>query len=63
VLALHDMVGLTHPEIGRVLDISVANSRVLLHRGRASLHQILERNCTLSFDGDGMPCECKNQCS
>jgi DNA-directed RNA polymerase specialized sigma24 family protein len=29
VLALHDMAGLTHPEIAGVLGVSVANSRVL----------------------------------
>jgi RNA polymerase sigma-70 factor (ECF subfamily) len=63
VLALHDMAGLTHPEIASVLDISIANSRVLLHRGRAALREILRRNCTLSFDGDGIPCERKEECS
>jgi RNA polymerase sigma-70 factor (ECF subfamily) len=63
VLALHDMAGLTHPEIASVLDISVANSRVLLHRGRAALRRILEQNCTLSFDGDTIPCERKGGCS
>lgn len=63
VLALHDMAGLTHPEIAAVLHISVANSRVLLHRGRAALRKILEQNCTLSFDGDGIPCERKPECS
>jgi len=63
VLALHDMAGLTHPEIASVLDISVANSRVLLHRGRAALRAILEQNCTLSFDGDVIPCERKGGCS
>jgi RNA polymerase sigma-70 factor (ECF subfamily) len=63
VLALHDMAGLTHPEIAAVLDLSVANSRVLLHRGRAVLRKILEQNCTLSFDGDSIPCERKEGCS
>jgi RNA polymerase sigma-70 factor (ECF subfamily) len=63
VLALHDMAGLTHPEIASVLDISVANSRVLLHRGRAALREILKHNCTLAFDGDAIPCERKAECS
>ena len=63
VLALHDMAGLTHPEIAGVLGISVANSRVLLHRGRAALREILRQNCELSFDGDGIPCERKQGCS
>jgi RNA polymerase sigma-70 factor (ECF subfamily) len=59
VVALHEMAGLTHPEIASVLDISLSNSRVLLHRGRAALREILRRNCTLSFDSDGVPCERK----
>lgn len=59
VVALHDLAGLTHPEIASVLDISLANSRVLLHRGRAALREVLRRNCTLSFDNDGVPCERK----
>jgi RNA polymerase sigma-70 factor (ECF subfamily) len=59
VVALHEMEGLTHPEIASALGISVANSRVLLHRGRAALREILRRNCTLSFDNDGVPCERK----
>jgi RNA polymerase sigma-70 factor (ECF subfamily) len=63
VLALHDMAGLTHLEIAGVLGVSVANSRVLLHRGRAALRKILEQNCTLSFDGEGIPCERKEECS
>jgi RNA polymerase sigma-70 factor (ECF subfamily) len=60
VVALHEMAGLTHPEIASALGISVANSRVLLHRGRAALREILRHNCTLSFGGDGAPCERKS---
>jgi len=59
VLALHEMAGLTHGEIAAVLDISVANSRVLLHRGRAALRALLRQNCELRFDADGIPCERK----
>ncbi len=59
VMALHDMAGLTHAEIADVLEISVANSRVLLHRGRAALRGILKQNCVLSFD-DAVPCERKS---
>jgi RNA polymerase sigma-70 factor (ECF subfamily) len=59
VLALHEMAGLTHGEIGAVLDISEANSRVLLHRGRAALRALLRQNCELRFDADGIPCERK----
>jgi RNA polymerase sigma-70 factor (ECF subfamily) len=59
VLALHELAGLTHPEIADALGITVANSRVLLHRGRAALRAILEQNCNLSFDSEGIPCERK----
>ncbi len=57
VVALHDAGGLTHPEIAALLDISEANSRVILHRGRKALQALLEEGCILSFDGDGIPCE------
>jgi RNA polymerase sigma-70 factor (ECF subfamily) len=58
VVALHDLAGLTHSEIAAVLEISVANSRVLLHRGRGALREILKQNCVLSF-GEAVPCERK----
>ncbi len=51
------MPRLTHPEIAALLDISEANSRVILHRGRKALRPLLEESCILSFDGDGIPCE------
>ena len=57
VVAFHDRAGLSHGEIAKALDISQANSRVLLHRGRAALREILESSCVLSFDGDDIPCE------
>ena len=59
VLALHDMAGLTHAEISTALGISVSNSRVLLHRGRAALRETLDRSCLLSFEADAIPCERK----
>ena len=57
VLAFHDMAGLSHKEIAAQLNISVANARVLLHRGRAALRTILEENCVLSLGEDVIPCE------
>jgi RNA polymerase sigma-70 factor (ECF subfamily) len=57
VMALHDMAGLTHKEIAAQIDISVANARVLLHRGRAALRKMLEEHCILSLDKDAIPCE------
>lgn len=57
VVILHDMAGLNHREIAAELSLSEANSRVLLHRGRDALRQILEKNCVLSFGQDDIPCE------
>ena len=57
VVGLYDRAGLGHGEIADSLGISAANSRVLLHRGRAALKRILEDSCRLSFDGDTIPCE------
>lgn len=57
VVALHDMAGLTHREIAVQLQISEENSRVLLHRGRSALREILEENCVLSVGSDAVPCE------
>ena len=43
VVALHDMAGLSHRDIAAQLDISVANARVVLHRGRAAFRRAYER--------------------
>jgi RNA polymerase sigma-70 factor (ECF subfamily) len=42
VVALRDMLGFDSSEVREMLDISVANQRVLLHRGRAALRAALE---------------------
>jgi RNA polymerase sigma-70 factor (ECF subfamily) len=57
VVALHDMAGLRHREVAALLDLTTANARVLLHRGRAALRRIMEDDCVLSFDDDTIPCE------
>jgi RNA polymerase sigma-70 factor (ECF subfamily) len=57
VVALHDMADLSHREIAVQLRISEENSRVLLHRGRSALRDILEKNCVLSLGSDAVPCE------
>jgi RNA polymerase sigma-70 factor (ECF subfamily) len=61
VVALHDMGGLDHEEISRLLGITEPNARVLLHRGRAALRMLLEKNCVLAFD-DAIPCEPRHKC-
>jgi RNA polymerase sigma-70 factor (ECF subfamily) len=42
VVTLRDMLGFDSGEVCQLLDISVANQRVLLHRGRAAVRQVLE---------------------
>jgi RNA polymerase sigma-70 factor (ECF subfamily) len=42
VVTLRDMLGLDSGEVCELLDISMANQRVLLHRGRAAVRQVLE---------------------
>lgn len=57
VVAQHDIAGLSHREIAAQLGISAANSRVLLHRGRAALREFMKQGCELSFGSDAIPCE------
>jgi RNA polymerase sigma-70 factor, ECF subfamily len=42
VVTMRDVLGLDSDEVCKLLDISVANQRVLLHRGRAAVRQVLE---------------------
>lgn len=42
VVTMRDMLDMDSGEVCELLDISVANQRVLLHRGRAALRQVLE---------------------
>ena len=42
VVVLHDMEGMSSEEVCKVLAISEGNQRVLLHRGRSKLRQVLE---------------------
>jgi RNA polymerase sigma-70 factor, ECF subfamily len=42
VVTLRDVQGLSSDEVCAVLDISPANQRVLLHRGRGKLRQLIE---------------------
>jgi RNA polymerase sigma-70 factor (ECF subfamily) len=41
---LRDMEGLSSDEVCDLLDIAAGNQRILLHRGRTRLREILEAN-------------------
>jgi RNA polymerase sigma-70 factor (ECF subfamily) len=41
-VTLRDVQGISSGEVCAVLDISQANQRVLLHRGRSRLRQVVE---------------------
>ncbi len=42
VVTLRDLLGFDSADVCRLLDLSVANQRVLLHRGRAAIRHVLE---------------------
>ena len=50
VLALFDLMDLSHQDIAEILDISVENVKVRLHRARKKFKTILERECRFEID-------------
>ena len=50
VLILYDLMEFSHQEIAEIVDISVANVKVRLHRARKKLKTILEQNCSFEVD-------------
>lgn len=54
VILLHDMHGLTSAEIARLLDESLPNVKIRLHRARRKLKIALAGGCAFSRDGDGV---------
>jgi RNA polymerase sigma-70 factor (ECF subfamily) len=44
VVALRDVEGLSAEEVCAVMEVTPANQRVLLHRGRAHVRQALEHH-------------------
>ncbi len=50
VITLFDMAELTHREIADILDTTVENVKVRLHRARKELRALLERKCALEVD-------------
>ncbi len=60
VILLHDVHGLTGPEIASVLEISLPTVKIRLHRARSRLKLALEAGCEFSCDSRGvLVCEPK----
>ena len=54
VILLHDVQGLTNPEIAAMLEISLATVKIRLHRARDRLRTALEEGCSFSCDERGV---------
>ena len=50
VLVLFDLMEFNHQEIAEILDISIENVKVRLHRARRKLKTILEEECRFELD-------------
>jgi len=50
VLVLFDLMEFNHQEIAEILDISIENVKVRLHRARRKLKTILEEECRFEVD-------------
>lgn len=60
VILLHDMHGLTGPEIAELLAVPLTTVKIRLHRARRQLKDALTSGCTFSLDGRGvLVCEPK----
>jgi RNA polymerase sigma-70 factor (ECF subfamily) len=54
VMILHDVEGLTNPEIAELLSISLATGKIRLHRAREKLRAALGDACSFSADERGV---------
>jgi len=60
VILMHDLDGLTSPQIAAALGVSLATVRIRLHRARLRLRTQLEAGCAFSHDErDVLVCEPK----
>lgn len=60
VITLHDVEGLTNPEIAGMLGISLSTVKIRLHRARKRLRRILHDACHFQLDERGvLVCEPK----
>ncbi len=54
VIMLHDLHGMTGPDIAAALDVSLPNVKIRLHRARIKLRAALEAGCEFSCDERGV---------
>jgi RNA polymerase sigma-70 factor (ECF subfamily) len=54
VILLHDVEGLTNPEIAEMLGTSLATIKIRLHRAREKLRAALSEGCLFTFDERGV---------
>ncbi len=53
-ILLHDVEGLTNPEIAQMLDIPLSTVKIRLHRAREKLRAALAEGCLFTFDERGV---------
>ncbi len=62
VILLHDVQGLTNPEIAEMLGLSLATVKIRLHRARNRLRAALDEGCSFSNDERGVKvCEPRSE--
>lgn len=54
ILILAEVEDLSQQEVADILEISVSNVRVRLHRARQALKEILKRDCFFDYDSRGV---------
>jgi len=60
VVVLHDLEGLTNPEIAQALDCSLDAVKIRVHRARRQLRALLGENCDFDVDqGGALQCDRK----
>ena len=53
-LFLHDMHGLSNPEVARLVGCSVATAKIRVHRARQRLREALDAACSFEIDERGV---------